>query len=131
HRPAVLVAGSTPALAVRTSGGLELVAGKPTSFAVKVWHETYKEPIAPGSPAGTHCDTLGCVSTSPLGFTIAVTKNEAAFDEDCASADLVITRLRAPASCRAETTVIDGGDLARGGVQWLHWDPSQARFAVR
>ncbi len=131
RQPDVLIADTTQALAMRTDDGLKLISGKPTSFAVKVWQQTFKQTIPAGGPAITHCDTLGCISTSPLGFTLAITKNAAAFGEDCASADVVVTRLAAPAACRDQTTVIDGGDLARGGVEWLRWDAAAARFEVR
>jgi competence protein ComEC len=131
HPPDVLIADTTQALAIRGSDGLDLVAGKPGSFVVSVWGQTYRQPIAKAPPATTNCDSIGCVSKSPLGFIVAVTKDEAGFEEDCATADLVVTRLRAPAACRTETTVIDGQDLAKGGVQWLRWDAVAERFEIR
>jgi competence protein ComEC len=131
HPPDVLVSDTTQALAVRGAGGLALVAGKSDSFAVGVWRQTYKDAIGPVLPGTTNCDGLGCVSKSPLGFTVAITRDEAGLAEDCANADLVVTRLAAPAACRAETTVIDGRDLANGGVQWAHWNAGAGRFEIR
>jgi len=131
HPPDVLISDTTQALAMRGSNGLALVTGKPESFVVSVWSQTYRQPIVAAPSAMTNCDSIGCVSKSPAGFTVAVTKDEAGFEEDCASADLVITRLRAPATCRGETTVIDGQDLAKGGVQWLRWDGAADRFEIR
>jgi competence protein ComEC len=131
HPPDVLISDTTQALAVRGAAGLELVAGKPDSFAVNVWRQTYRDPIGPPPPAMTTCDSLGCVSRSPLGFVVAVTRDQAGFEDDCAEADLVVTRLFAPAACTAETTVIDGRDLAHGGVQWLRWDAVAKNFAIR
>ena len=131
HPPDVLVSDTTQALAVRQAGGLALVAGKPDSFVVGVWQETYKDAIGPAPPGSTSCDGIGCVSRSPAGFTVAVTKDISGFAEDCANADLVVTHLRAPEACRSETTVIDGRDLAQGGVEWLRWDAGAGRFDVR
>lgn len=129
--PDVLVADTTQALAIRTPLGLELVAGKRKSFAVKVWQQTFREPIPQAGAPLTRCDSIGCVSKSPLGFTVAQTKDYAGFAQDCARTDLVVTHLRAPPLCRAETTVIDATDLGRGGVQWLSWDKGRHRFTVR
>jgi competence protein ComEC len=121
RQPDVLIADTTQALAMRGSVGLELIAGKPKSFAVDVWSQTYKQAIGPASPGTTNCDALGCVSRSPQGFLVAVDKDPAAFAEDCRSADLVVTRLEAPQFCRGQATVIDRRDLAMGGVEWLRW----------
>jgi competence protein ComEC len=131
HPPDVLISDTTQALAVRDGAGFALVAGKPQSFAVTVWSQAYKQPFAAPPGGMTNCDAEGCVSQSPLGFTVASTKDLAAFAEDCANADLVVTHLDAPAACRAETTVIDRQSLAKGGVQWLHWDAAAATFDVR
>jgi competence protein ComEC len=129
--PDALVADTTQALAIRGHDGLELVSGKPQSFAVNVWRQTYRDAIPPAPPATTSCDSIGCVSNSPLGFVVAFTKNAAGFEEDCRNADLVVTHLHAPSLCRAETTVLDAADLGKGGVTSLRWDASDGRFDVR
>jgi competence protein ComEC len=129
--PDVVISDTTQAVAVRGADGLKLISGKPGSFSVDIWGETYRQPIGPAPPGMTACDSLGCVSRSPLGFTVAVSKDFAAFEDDCAESDLVVTRLPAPAYCRAETTVIDAGDLASGGTASLRWDAPAGRFVVR
>jgi competence protein ComEC len=123
--PDVLVADTTRAVAMRGADGLELVAGKPASFAVDVWRETYGEAIGAGT---AKCDAVGCLVESPRGFRIALVDDPAGFFEDCATVDLVITRREAPTSCAAKT-VIDADDLTYGGVHWLVWDG--AHFEVR
>ncbi len=128
--PDVLVADSTQALAVRTDDGLRLVAGRPGSFAVEVWQETYGDDIGKAPSEVLHCDSIACLVTGSGGFRLALETDPAGFFEDCATADLVVTRLRAPASCAAGT-VIDADDLARQGVHWLRWDASAHRFEVR
>lgn len=129
--PDVLISDTTQAVAMRGADGLELISGKPGSFSVNIWGETYRQDVGVAPKGTTACDNVGCVSRSPRGFTIAVTKDLSAFADDCARADLVITHLRAPAYCHSETTVIDAGDLARAGTQWLRWNGAGRRFEVR
>ncbi|HVW91009.1 MAG TPA: ComEC/Rec2 family competence protein [Devosia sp.] len=130
--PDVLVSDATQALAIRGAGGLVLAAGKANSFAVDVWSQTFKQAIGTPPPNMTRCDAEGCVSQAPAGFRVAVSRSPASLGEDCREADLVIIRADvAPPGCRAATTVIDRGDLAKGGVQWLHWDAGARRFDVR
>lgn len=127
--PDLLIADTTQAVAMRGAGGLELVAGQPGSFAVNVWRESYDEPIiAPSSLL--RCDKLGCFGASPLGFSVALVRDVAGFYEDCALADLVITRRRAPATCAAPT-IIDADSLSRFGTHWLRWDAAARRFEIR
>jgi competence protein ComEC len=129
QRPDVLIADSTQAVAVRTENGMGLLAGRAESFAVEVWGEHYQEAIAPDLAEG-RCDSLGCVVATKR-YSVAVVRDAAAFDEDCARHDLVVTRLRAPQACRAQAQVIDRDDLAAGGVHWLRWNASDRRFDVR
>lgn len=128
--PDVLVADTTQAVAVREESGLALAAGRTGSFAVDVWGETYGQSIA-AKAQGLTCDAVGCIEKSPVGFTVALIENPAAFPEDCRSADLVVTRLAAPAPCRQTTQVVDARDLARGGVHWLRWHQDTRRFTIR
>jgi competence protein ComEC len=124
--PDVLIADTTQAVAMRVGDQLEIVAGKPQCFAVDVWRETYGEPMGARTIA---CDSIACVADSARGFTAAIVKDPAGFYEECA-ADLVISRLYAPAACRAKT-VIDAEALAAGGVHWLAWDAGRSAFEVR
>jgi len=118
--PDVLVADTTRAVALRTADGLALLDGKATSFAVKVWSETYGEPIE--RPTG-RCDSVACIAESSRGFSLALVADPAGFFEECGRVDLVIARRDAPQTCAAPV-VIDADELARGGVQWLRWDGS-------
>jgi competence protein ComEC len=126
--PDVLISDTTQAIAMRGADGLDLVAGKPDSFAVKVWAETYAETLDPAPLLA--CDSIGCFGTSPEGFTVAVVRDPAAFYEDCGQADLMIARRVAPVGCAAGTA-IDSRTLERGGIQWLRWDPASRKFEVR
>lgn len=127
--PDVLIADTTQAIAIRGATDLELVAGKGTSFAVGVWRDTYNANIE-GPSALVRCDSVGCFGQSPRGFAVAIVKDPVAFYEDCAIADLVITRIPAPADCGA-MTIIDATTLATGGTQWLRWQPDSGLFERR
>jgi competence protein ComEC len=124
--PDVLIADTTQAVAVRLDDALMVVAGKPQSFAVDVWRETYGDDFA---AAALGCDSVACIGESARGFRLAIVTDPAGFYEEC-GADLVITRRRAPAFCTAGT-VIDADDLAAGGVHWLAWNADARTFEVR
>lgn len=124
--PDVLVADTTQATAMRLGEDLVVVAGKPESFAVDVWRETYGELMQAGAIS---CDSIACVATSARGFSVAIIRDPAGFYEEC-EADLVIARIDAPSSCGAGT-IIDAEALDAGGVHWLRWDEGRGAFEVR
>jgi competence protein ComEC len=126
--PDVLVSDTTRALAVRGVDGLDLADGKPDSFALNVWRDTYAEPIA--TAASESCDSLACVGTSAAGFRYAIVRDPAAFADECGRADLIVARVAAPVWCTS-SAIVDPQTLARRGVQWLRWDKSQSRFEIR
>lgn len=128
QRPDVLIADTTQAVALRSAEGLGMISGRTGSFAVDAWAEHYQEVIAEAVP-DLHCDSLGCIARTP-DFSIAVVKNAAAFAEDCGLHDLLIARVRAPATCTGGQ-IIDAGDLAAGGVHWLRWNETAGRFDIR
>jgi competence protein ComEC len=113
---------------VRGASGLGLADGKPKSFALDVWRETYADPIA--KPAAETCDSTACVGQSPVGFSFAIIDDPSAFADECGHADLIIARVAAPTWCTAGT-VIDPADLYAHGVHWLRWDASRKAFEVR
>lgn len=128
HPPDVLVADTTLATVIRGSAELELAAGKPQSFALNVWRDTYADPIA--TPAAQSCDSVACIGQSSAGFSWAIVTQPDAFEEECGRADLVITRGRAPSWCSAKAA-IDANELAAHGVQWLRWNAAAKSFEVR
>lgn len=117
--PDVLIADTTQALALRDQENFELVAGKQGSFAVRVWTETYMQPIV--SPVKTGpCDGAGCFFENEI-FSLALIKTREAFEEDCAIAQLVVARIDAPEFCKMQTQTIDKTDLQIHGVHWAKW----------
>lgn len=128
-RPDVLIADTTQAVAVATADGLALVTGQKGSFVVEAWEEHYQIAIGEVHPQAS-CDSIGCIVTLPY-YSIAVIRNAAAFSEDCAGHDLVVSRVPVPAGCGADGAVIGPPELIRGGVQWLRWDKAAGRFDIR
>lgn len=127
--PDVLVADSTQALAVRHDDQLGLIAGRLNTFATNVWSERYMETIA-ARHEQTGCDAQGCILQSSRGFTIALGRDASVFAEDCTLADLVVTRMQAPASCGLSATVIDARDLSRYGTHALYWNDATRQFSA-
>ncbi len=126
--PDVLIADTTRAIAVRGPTGLELADGRPASFALEVWRETYAAPIAVAATQG--CDSIACVGTSSAGFRYAIIADPGGFAEECGAVELVVTRLRAPSYCTAPA-VVDADDLAAHGVHWLRWNADTHGFEIR
>jgi competence protein ComEC len=126
--PDVLIADTTQALVIRGASGLELADGKPQSFALSVWRETYAEPIE--VQATQSCDSLACVGTSAAGFRYAIVRDPAALPDECGQADLIVVRGTAPSWCSAKA-LVTADDLATHGVHWLKWNPASQSFEVR
>jgi competence protein ComEC len=128
HPPDVLIADTTKAMTVRESTGLALADGKPESFALDVWRDTYAEPIT--TAAEQSCDSIACVGTSTAGFSYAIVKDPAGFADECGRANLIVARVAPPIWCNSGT-VIGPADLAAHGVHWLRWYGGMHRFEVR
>lgn len=128
QRPDLLIADTTQAVVLRSETGMGLMTGRTGSFATDVWSQHYQEPIA-ATVEGLRCDSLGCIAQTEQ-FSVAVIRNAAAFAEDCGMHDLIIARMRAPVTCRG-SQVIDADALAAGGVHWLRWNETAARFDIR
>lgn len=126
--PDVLIADTTQAMVVRGASGLELADGKPKSFALNVWRDTYADPIV--THATQTCDSVACIGASPAGFRYAIVKDPAGFADECGTTDLIVARVPAPSWCSG-STVIDGDRLLTHGVHWLRWSASSKSFEVR
>ena len=126
--PDVLISDTTQALVIRGASGLELADGKPNSFALDVWRETYADPIA--SAAVETCDSVACVGQSPVGFRYAIIDDPSAFADECGRADLIVARIPRPTWCTSGT-IIDPAQLYAQGVHWMRWDANSKTFEVR
>ncbi len=110
--------------AVRDADGRLIVVGKRfNAFAAEQWLAADgddRDPAASRDPDNA-CDRLGCVGDLPEGQSLALVIDRAAFEEDCARAEFVVSPLTAPASCRARN-VFDERRLRETGAVGLVWD---------
>ncbi|MRI52538.1 ComEC family competence protein [Methylobacterium sp. DB1607] len=90
--------------AVRGRDGRLVVLGRPPGFVLEQWLKADgdgRRPEVVTGEAGPRCDRLGCTLVAVDGRTVAHVTDKRAFAEDCARADILITRLRAPPGCAA------------------------------
>ena len=142
ERPDIMIADTTQAIAIKNEtfqdapsrevstgnpASMDLVSGRVKSFAVNAWGKTYGSEIA-APVEKPPCDLSGCWFDRGK-FTVALVKTRDAFAEDCARADLVITRISAPQYCSLATQVIDQNNLTNGGVHWALWSGNE--FIIR
>ena len=137
--------------AVRGKDGRLVVLGRPTGFVLEQWLKADgdgRPPEAATGAAGPRCDRIGCTLTAVDGRAVALIMDKRAFAEDCARADILITRLRAPPGCAAPliadrtflavrgATAIRLGTAgpeittARGAGQPKPWQPQPASVAT-
>jgi competence protein ComEC len=127
----VIVAPSGDLAAVRDAdGALEIVGKRLNAFAAEQWLAADgdgREPTSARDPTAP-CDRLGCVADLPEGEALSIVMDRLAFEEDCARAEVLVTPLSAPASCKAKF-VFDEKALARLGAVGLTWSEDKG-FAL-
>ncbi|CAO4145415.1 hypothetical protein LPLAFNJD_LOCUS1935 [Methylorubrum aminovorans] len=104
--------------AIRGQDGRLVVLGRPPGFVLKQWLKADgdgRRPDAVTGATGPRCDRLGCTLAAIDGRTVALVTDKRAFAEDCARADILITRMRAPAGCAAPL-IADRSFLAARGA---------------
>lgn len=73
------------------------------------------------------CDIRGCITQ--LGrYTVSLLKHPVAIDEDCRSADIIISKVDISGSCNQPLIVIDKSRLRRQGVHALYLTGSNIRI---
>jgi competence protein ComEC len=121
-QPDVIVSRDGRAIAVRGADGLLTIAGLGASdFVVKQWllaDGDLRKPDDPFVRRNGFCDLGGCVVRLANGKRVALALRTRALNEDCRTADLVVTPLTKPNDCRAET--IDGVTLRQTGALELY-----------
>ena len=125
----VILAPSGDLAAVRDADGkLEIVGKRFNAFAAEQWLAADGDDRDPEAAraADAPCDRVGCAAALPEGQSLSVVIDRAAFEEDCDRADVLLSALTAPASCKAQT--FDERRLALTGAAGLAWDGG--RFVV-
>jgi competence protein ComEC len=111
------------AMAVRhPDGALRITGMRFARFAAANWLAAdgdEREVSDRSVTSDVRCDRTACRLTLPDGRDAVLAWTYQALATDCARADLVVTRLVAPPSCRKSTTVIDAHDLAARGAMTI------------
>lgn len=131
-RPDLFVDNQGQGVAVRGIDGRLVVAGRASAFIVEQWLKADGDAREPGdrtlkSPA--RCDHWGCVVDTALG-PLAHVVDPRAFEEDCARAAIVVTRLTAPQTCRP-AILIDRTFLQERGATTLVFSTGRIDTAYR
>jgi competence protein ComEC len=127
----VIVPPSGEEAAVRDADGrLQIVGKRFNPFAAEQWLTADGDGRDPGTARDpdAKCDRLGCVAALPEGEFLSIVLDRRAFEEDCARAEVIVSRLAAPAGCRAKF-VLDGRALKRLGAVGLTWS-DEAGFSL-
>jgi competence protein ComEC len=107
--------------AVRGPHGRLVIVGRPSSFVAEQWLRADGDARLASDPSlreGVRCDRVGCVVTMADGRALALVQDPRAFEEDCRRAAAIVSRLTAPASCKA-ALVLDRDALQAGGATAL------------
>jgi competence protein ComEC len=128
--PDILAAEDGRLVALRAGPGYLLSSQKEDKVEAETWlraaggieRGALPEPgLAKGE---IRCDTVGCLWISRAGL-VALDREEAALEEDCRRARLVVALVPAGRACRAATHLVDHTDLRKGGATaiWLGESP--------
>lgn len=125
--PDLLIAPDGTALMARPAHGpIVLLAQRRNNFMITQWlraagdsRDAAHLPIAASRQAG--CDSRGCTITLAHGHSVALVWRPSAFGEDCRRADIIVTPLYAPRTCKAK--VFDRASLGTSGAVSLHFGP--------
>lgn len=120
--PTVLIERSGRMVALVSENGLETgpyldrSIRRGSRFAYSMWQQRLAIDQPDPLPQSTWtCDPLGCIFIMPDGQSIAHVQHIAAFEEDCATASVIISELNAPSWCAAPL-IVDAAELARSGA---------------
>ena len=121
--PDLAIDARARSMAVRGfSGQLEVLNGKGNDFAVSQWllaDADSRKPNAADIKGASQCDPSGCITHWKDGRVIALITEPQALSEDCARADIVITRLYVGTRCNGPELILDGAHFATHGATEL------------
>ncbi|MBB3019957.1 competence protein ComEC [Microvirga lupini] len=111
--------------AIRGRQGRLVLVGRPSDFVIEQWLRADGDARNADDGSLRHearCDGTGCVVIAGHGRRIAFIQDYAAFEEDCRRANVIVTRLQAPPTCR-QPFVLDGEALNERGATTLRFGP--------
>ncbi len=124
-RPDILVGRDGTTVAVRDKGGrLSALASRGSSFELARWLEADGDRRTASDAAAAmafRCDPLGCVGESG-GRRVVIAANAAAFRDDCATAGVIILKVRRTRGCGVggATVLIDPASLEAEGAHAVY-----------
>ena len=128
----VIVPPSGDEVAVRDADGrLALLGRRHNLFAAEQWLAADgdgRDPHDAHAPL-SGCDRLACVGYLPEGQALSLVLDRAAFAEDCDKAEVVVSAMTAPASCKT-ALLLDAKRLRRTGAVGLTWEDGRWRVAT-
>lgn len=134
RQPDVMIDARGQTLAWRGADGrLSVLNAKGNAFGVAQWLASdadARKPQDPSLAADGACDPDGCVARLPDGRTIALVLERSALAQDCARADIVVTRHFARGACKGPGTVFDGAHFEKMGATHL-WMGDAGRVDMR
>lgn len=122
-RPDLFVDRDGSGAAVRGADGRLVLLGRVPAFVAEQWLKADgdgRQASDPNLRAGARCDPVGCVAMAAGRRPIALVLDRRAFEEDCRRAEVVISRLPAPETCRAPHR-FDRAYLAGNGAITVRW----------
>ena len=133
--PNVIVNAKGGLLAVRAAdGSLAVSSLRKARFERKIWRRLSgsDEPVSKWPKEGysadgrLSCDLLGCIYRAG-GQTVALVQRGEALEEDCRSADVIVSIVPVRNRCPSAHTVVDRFDLWRNGAHALWLTDGKAR----
>lgn len=118
-QPDLYVSRNAGMAAVRLDDGSLTFLPRPSSrYVAERWLRASGDGRMPGDPslvAARQCDDLACVAGSSR-LSVALVEHPAAFAEECARADVIVSRLVPPDWCRGQALVIGPEDADAFGA---------------
>ncbi|NEU11680.1 ComEC family competence protein [Methylobacterium sp. BTF04] len=111
--------------AIRDRSGRLATLGRPPNFVLEQWLKADGDGRKAGDVTvaeGARCDRLGCAMTLGDGRKVALVTDKRALAEDCARANILVTRRDVPPGCAA-SLVIDRTFLAAHGATAIRFAP--------
>ncbi|MFN3890545.1 MAG: ComEC/Rec2 family competence protein [Beijerinckiaceae bacterium] len=126
RQPDLLADARGQALAYRgVDGRLHALNPRGDYFTLAQWLAGDADPREPRTlekPEGAGCDRSGCIGLLKDGRVVALVLERAAMPEDCARADIVVTRLHTRGACAKAPLVLDGAHFDAFGATRVFWD---------
>ena len=111
--------------AIRNTKGKLTLVGKPSGFVAEQWLRADGDARSVDDRSlrkDAQCDAAGCVVAAGSQRWVAFILDASAFDEDCSRARVIITRLKAPPTCKAGF-LLDGDGLSTRGATTIRFMP--------